>query len=99
MATDRYSTISLADNPFPSVATVDPASRDVRMNGSIYDEEIFSDQIAALRQRLDRRENMVYAQNTKFVVGVGKSALITREWRRLQADADETTVFVRCGRK
>lgn len=98
MATDGYGSLGLTDNPFPKIATVDPGSRDSRTNGSIYDEEIVTIQIAALRQRLERRENMVYAQNTKFVAGVGKSALITREWRRLQETLPETTVFVRCGR-
>lgn len=98
MATERYVSLGLSDNPFPRIPTVDPGSRDARMNGSIYDEEIVTSQIAALRQRLERRENMVYAQNTRFVVGVGKSALIAREWRRLQETLPETTVFVRCGR-
>jgi hypothetical protein len=78
---------------------VDPASHDIRTNGTIYNEEIFQDQIKALRQRLERCENLVYAQNTKFVMGVGKSALIAREWRRLQQELPETTIYVRCGPK
>jgi hypothetical protein len=99
MANQRYAALGLSDNPFPPVPTVDPTSRDIRMNGFIYDDEIFRSQLAALRQRIDRRENLIYAQNTKFVAGVGKSALIASEWRRLQHDAPETTVYVRCGRR
>jgi len=98
MADNRYAFLGLIDNPFPRVPTVDPTSHDIRMTGAIYNEEIFRDQVVALRQRLERGENLIYAQNTKFVAGVGKSALIAREWRRLQNVSPETTIFVRCGR-
>jgi hypothetical protein len=98
MAVNRYAALGLTDNPFPRIATVDPSSPNVRMNGSIFNDEIFKEQLIALRQRLDRRENLIYAQNTKFVAGVGKSALITREWRRIQPFSPEAAVFVRCGR-
>jgi hypothetical protein len=50
-----------------------------------------------LRRRLDRGDVMTYAANKKFAVGVGKSALITREWRRLRGETAKTTVYVRCG--
>ena len=80
---NRYSNLALTDNPFPLAGTVDPTSPDIRMNGTIYNEEIVSAQLAALRNRLDKKENLIYVQNTKFSLGVGKSALITREWRRL----------------
>lgn len=99
MTTGRYASLSLTDNPFPSVPTMDPSSSDIRMNGSIYDEDISGPQLAALRQKLDRRENLIYAQNTKFVTGVGKSALIAQEWRRLQRDSLASTAYIRCGRK
>lgn len=99
MAVSRYASLGLRDNPFPHVPTVDPTSSDTRMNGSIYNEELFCGQIAALRQRLDRRENLIYAENTRFALGVGKSALITREWRRLREQSPEATVYVRCGHK
>ena len=99
MTRDRYRHLGLLDNPFPRVPTVDTTSVDVRMNGSIYNDEVFSEQLSALRTRLERHDNVIYAQNTKFVAGVGKSALIAREWRRLQSLAPETTVFIRCGRK
>jgi len=98
MVVDRYGVLGLTDNPFPQVATVDPTSPNIRTNGSIYNEEIVRDQIEALRQRLERRENLIYAQNTKFTYGVGKSALIAREWRRLQEQSPESTVYMRCGR-
>lgn len=96
---NAYARLGLRDNPFPREASADPTSQDVRENGSIYNEEIFREEIGAIRERLEGRQNVIYAQNTRFVAGVGKSALITREWRRLRESMPSTTVYVRCGQK
>ena len=99
MTESRYHHLGLVANPFPSLPTVDPASHDARMNGSIYNAEIVSEQLASLHRLIRRRENLIYAQNTRFVVGVGKSALIIHEWRLLSSDPSATSVYVRCGPK
>ncbi len=59
MTVSRYAVLQLTDNPFPRIPTVNPTSPDIRMNGAIYNDEIVRDQIAALRQRLERRENLI----------------------------------------
>ena len=93
---EDYSKYFLSDSPFPSAAVVDPRSDNVRINGTIFNEEIFREEIELLRQKIGSRTNMIYVAGLKFDKGIGKSALIAHEWRRLTTSHNTTSIYVRC---
>ena len=93
---EDYSPYFLSENPFPSAAVVNPHSADPRINGTIFNENIFKEEIALLRQKIGSRTNMIYVAGLKFDKGIGKSALIAHEWRRLTTAQNTTSVYVRC---
>jgi hypothetical protein len=94
--TEDYAPYLLVENPFPQVAIVDTKKQDIRVNGSIFREDILCDEVAALRDRLEKRTSMIYVSGLKFDKGIGKSALIVHESRRLGSLPDTTSVVVRC---
>ena len=93
---EDYSKYFLSDSPFPSAAVVDPRSDNVRINGTIFNEKIFREEIELLRQKIGSRTNMIYVAGLKFDKGIGKSALIAHEWRRLTTAQNATSIYVRC---
>jgi hypothetical protein len=97
--TEDYVTYSLKENPFPQVATVDPNKADIRVNGTIFTEEILSEEVSALRDKIEKRTAMIYVAGLKFDKGIGKSALIVNEWRKLSTVPHTTSVLVRCNPK
>ena len=74
--TENYATYLLKENPFPQVATVDPSKTDIRVNGTIFREEVLCDEVRALTDKIDKKTAMIYVAGLKFDKGIGKSALI-----------------------
>jgi hypothetical protein len=97
--TEDYVTYSLKENPFPQVATVNLDKADIRVNGTIFTEEILSEEVSELRDKIDKRTAMVYVTGLKFDKGTGKSALIVHQWRKLSTIPNTTSVLVRCNPK
>ena len=93
---EDYSKFYVKDNPFPSAAVMDPRSDDPRINGTIFNEKIFEEEIELLRKKIDLKTNMIYVAGLKFDKGIGKSALITHECRRLTALGNTSSVYLRC---
>ncbi len=54
-----YGSYYLRDNPFPETAVIDSLSPEIRLNGSIFHEGIFSREIEALRKKTDQGVNVV----------------------------------------
>lgn len=96
-----YSPYYLTDNPFPTSSSLNLTHSDKRFNGSIFNEQIFEEELAGLNKRLRRRMNLIYCQNTsEFVRGVGKSAIIAHAWRMLhESDGHVTVVYIRSTKK
>lgn len=97
--TDNYEKYLLKENPFPEVATLDPNSSDRRTNGEIFCEEIAKDEIKAITEKIEGKVNVVYVAGLEFDKGVGKSALVARQWRRLKERSLITAPYVRCKSK
>ncbi len=91
-----YGSYYLRDNPFPETAVIDPSSPDIRLNGSIFHEGIFSREIEALRKKTDQGVTVVYIAGFKFVRGTGKSALMINHLMRMREISGSTCVYVSC---
>jgi hypothetical protein len=94
-----YSDYYLRDNPFPTTPILKPYSDDDRINGAIYNPEIMAEEIKSFKSKIRRRPPLIYVENSDFVRGVGKSALIVQQWRRLPKDKDVTSIYVRSKEK
>ena len=94
-----YSKYNLSDNPFPETAVIDPLSEDVRVNGGIFHEGIFSKEIENLRRKTEQGVNVIYLSGIEFDRGIGKSALMIHHMQSLKGGAGSTCVYVRCGEK
>lgn len=92
---ERYCPYALKDNPFPQMAIIDPYSIDVRTNGMIFNREVFREEIEDLRQKIDSRTNLVYITGGGWERGIGKSALMVQEWKRLTGQPNITSVYVK----
>jgi hypothetical protein len=86
----------LSDNPFPSSAILDPFNDNPQINGVIFNEQVFDEEIKFLRQKIELGTNVIYVAGLKFDKGIGKSALIAHEWRRLKGLQNVSSVYVRC---
>ncbi len=91
----------LTSNPFPSEPSFNKDSSNKRVNGEIFNEDIFKNELEKLHRLMDRRINLIYCQNTsEFVYGVGKSSIIAHAWRILQhSDQNVSSIFIRCQKK
>jgi hypothetical protein len=94
-----YSDYYLSDNPFPTTPILNPNSDDARINGAIYNPDIMAEEIRSFRGKIRRRPPLIYIENSDFVRGVGKSALIVQQWRQLQKHGDLTSIYVRSEKK
>ena len=94
-----YSDYHLSDNPFPTTPVLEPTDSDIRINGTIYNPDIMGDEIRSLHSKIRRRPPLIYIENSDFVRGVGKSALIVQQWRQLQQDPTLTSVYLRSEKK
>ena len=92
---ERYYPYFLKGNPFPQMAIIDPHSTDVRLNGMIFNRDIFQEEIADLRQKIDSRINLIYIAGGRWERGVGKSALMVQEWKRLGTQPGITSIYVK----
>lgn len=86
----------LSENPFPETAVIDPFSDDDRINGSIFQEQIFEREISQLEMKTKRRINMIYLSGIQFDKGVGKSALLIHHWRKCKLKPNSTSLYLRC---
>jgi hypothetical protein len=92
---ERYHPYALEGNPFPQMAIIDPYSTDVRINGMIFNKEVFQEEIVDLRQKLDSRINLIYITGGGWERGVGKSALMVQDWKRLAGQPQITSIYIR----
>ncbi len=93
---ENYEQYLLEENPFPEVGVLDPTSLNRKVNGEIFCEEIVADEIRAISEKIEGRVNVVYVAGVEFDKGVGKSALVAREWRRLRSKDFVTAPYIRC---
>lgn len=98
---EAYGPYYLTDNPFPPDSSLNLTHTDKRINGTIFNDEIFEEELAGLNKRLGRRMNLIYCQNTsEFVRGVGKSAIIAHAWRRLRESGGHVTaVYIQSAKR
>lgn len=92
---ERYYPYFLKGNPFPQMAIIDPYSTDARINGLIFNKEVFQEEIADLRRKIDSRINLIYITGGGWERGVGKSALMVQEWKRLTNQHGITSIYVK----
>lgn len=98
---ELYRPYHLTDNPFPLDSSLNLTHPDRRINGSIFNEEIFEEELRELDKRLRRRINLIYCQNrSEFILGVGKSAIIAHTWRKYrEKGSNVTSVYIRSQKK
>lgn len=91
-----YSKYNLSENPFPQSATIDVTSTDKRVNGSIFSEEVLSDQIRELDEKLARKINLIYLLGFEWEKGTGKSALIVNAWKKQCPLPNVASIYLKC---
>jgi hypothetical protein len=96
---NSYRDYYLSDNPFPATPIVDPSKRDDRINGTIYNPDIMIEEIRSFESKIRRRPPLIYVENSDFVRGVGKSALLVQQWRQLRKQKGTTSIYVRSEKK
>jgi len=94
-----YADYFLRDNPFPATAVIDPYSTDARVNGSIFNEDVFEDKIEELRRKTEQKINLVYICGGVYDRGLGKSALMIHHMRFLERVEGVTCAYIRCEEK
>jgi hypothetical protein len=94
-----YRKYHLNDNPFPTTPILNPNSDDDRINGKIYNPDIMAEEIQSFRGKIQRRPPLIYIENSDFVRGVGKSALIVQQWHQLKDHENLTSIYVRSEKK
>jgi hypothetical protein len=92
---ERYHPYFLKGNPFPQMAIIDPYSADIRINGTIFNKEVFQEEITDLRRKIESRINLIYITGGGWERGVGKSALMVQEWKRLTSKPGITSMYIR----
>jgi len=92
---ERYHPYFLKTNPFPQMAIIDPYSTDARINGMIFNKEVFQEEIADLKRKIDSRINLIYITGGGWERGIGKSALMVQEWKRLAGEAGITSIYIK----
>lgn len=58
-----------------------------------------ADEIGSLRSKIRQRPPLIYIENSDFVRGVGKSALIVQQYRKLLEEPTLTSIYLRSERK
>ena len=94
-----YKDYYLTDNPFPTAPILDPSSDNIRYNGTIFNSKIMAEEIWSFQRKIRRRPPLIYVENSDFIRGVGKSALIIHQWRQLRKHKGVTSIYVRSERK
>ena len=96
---NTYKDYYLRNNPFPATPIVDPSNSDDRINGTIYNPDIMFEEIRSFEGKIRRRSPLIYVENSDFVRGVGKSALLVQQWRQLRNQKGTTSIYVRSEKK
>jgi len=95
-----YKEYYLSDNPFPTTPILDPSSEDDRINGAIFNSDIVVEEIESFQSKIRRRPPLIYVENSDFIRGVGKSALVVQQWRRLREQhGNVTSIYIRSEKK
>jgi len=92
---ERYYPYLLKGNPFPQMAIIDPYNADIRINGTIFNNEVFQEEIAELKRKINSRINLIYITGGEWHKGVGKSALMIQEWKRLTSEPSITSIYIK----
>jgi len=92
----KFSDYFLRENPFPETAVIDPSSEDMRINGTIFLEDIFRKEVESLRRKTELGINVVYLSGIKYDKGIGKSALLIHHWRECRELKRSTSLYIRC---
>jgi hypothetical protein len=95
----EFAKYNLRENPFPSIAVIDPLSDDIRLNGGIFHAGIFLEEIESLRKKTEQGINLIYLAGIEFDRGIGKSALVINHMRHLKNSPECTCAYVRCCEK
>jgi AAA+ ATPase superfamily predicted ATPase len=77
------------------MAIINPYNSDARINGQIFNKEVFQEEIEELKEKIDSRINLIYITGGGWERGVGKSALVVQEWRRLSGEPDITSIYIK----
>lgn len=91
-----YSSLELENNPFPENPSVDIASDDKRINGMIFYEGIFPEELEKIRNRVNSRTNLVYIRGLQHTRGVGKTAILVHIWKELRQNPKIFSAFIKC---
>lgn len=94
-----YADYCLRENPFPSTPILDPTSLDEHINGTIFDPEVMPTELKSFMNKIRRRPPLIYVENSDFVRGVGKSALVVQQWRQLRKQPELTSTYIRSEKK
>ncbi len=71
--------------PFIDIPTLNPNSRDIRLNGRIYVEDGSKPKIDRILKRIKDGETVTYVSSTTTTKGTGKSALMAATYWKLDA--------------
>jgi hypothetical protein len=96
---NSFSKYYLKENPFPETPVIDPLSSDMRLNGEIFNEHIFQNEIDNLKKKTQQGINVIYLAGIQFDRGIGKSALMINHMRRLTNLPETACAYVRCCEK
>ena len=94
VATNRYASLGLKDNPFPQEPTLVPTSPDPRVNGDIYCPDLHSEKAVHFRQMLIPTNEGRPVQTISFLMdaasrrgrGIGKSAFLKHQQNEIMLD-------------
>lgn len=94
VAENQFTRFGLKENPFPTSPTVTPQSKDPRVNGDIYCKELREVEEAQFEQLLIPRTGQAASRPIVLLMdyatrrgrGIGKTAFLNRQRRRLMQD-------------
>lgn len=92
MQNNDYSSYELIDNPFPQNPTVIVNHPDMRINGTIFYEGIFEEELKDFNRLLANKTNIIYIRGTQLVRGDGKSAIMAYPYRKYSNAINIATV-------
>lgn len=95
----KYRKYLLTNNPFPEIADIDPSNRDIRYSGDIFNERVFAEELKELSARINKRVNVIYVTGGGWERGVGKSAVVIHQWKKLLAETNATAAYVRASNR
>ena len=74
----------LTDMPFIDISTLNPYSRDVRLNGQVFIEDGSKPKLEKMLNRIKNGETITYVSSTTTTKGTGKSAMMAAAYWQLE---------------